>query len=395
VRLDTLRTTLAVPGLRPLLLVATTARMPVTAMSMALTFQVVSGLHRGYGGAGAVIAAITLGTAVGAPLLGRLTDRRGLRPTLAATVAAQALFWGAAPALPYPGLVAAALLGGLLAVPVHAAVRQGIAALVPAPRRRQAYALDSISVEVAFMTGPPLVALLAAMVSPHAAVYATGAGIVLAGLALLALDPPVRAGHETAPGPHAVSMRQWLTPQLAAAFASTAAAMLVLGGTDIAVVAALREAGQVSRIGLVLAVWCACSIAGGLVGGASARAFPVPVLLALLSLATIPVGLAAAGWWQICLALIPAGLLCAPAVGAAADAVSRCAPAEIRATAISLHGSFSTAGVAMGAPLAGAIGDAWSPAWSFVAIGLVGAVVAVATSPTEERPTVSTSVINR
>src|SRR6185369_14701728 len=123
------RQVLGLPGMRSLMLVAIFARIPVVAVGITLTLHVVLDLHRGYGAAGVLGATFTLASAVGAPLLGRLTDRRSLRAAL---------------------LIASALLG-LLTMPVFSVVRQSIAALVPAASRRPAYAIDSMTVELSFM----------------------------------------------------------------------------------------------------------------------------------------------------------------------------------------------------------------------------------------------------
>ncbi|GGL99698.1 hypothetical protein GCM10012279_16360 [Micromonospora yangpuensis] len=122
------RDALALPGLRPLLLVAILARVPVAATAVAMTLHVLD-LGHGYFAAGLVGAVLTVGSAFGAPLLGRLVDRRGLRPMLLLTTAVSALFWGTAPVLPYPVLLGAALVGGLLTLPVFSVIRQSIAAL--------------------------------------------------------------------------------------------------------------------------------------------------------------------------------------------------------------------------------------------------------------------------
>ncbi|MHA6792159.1 hypothetical protein ACVGVM_01345 [Pseudonocardia bannensis] len=50
------------------------------------------GLGHGYAAAGAVGAAGTIGTAVGAPLLGRLVDHRGLRTMIVLTLCAEVVF---------------------------------------------------------------------------------------------------------------------------------------------------------------------------------------------------------------------------------------------------------------------------------------------------------------
>lgn len=379
------RTVLALPGLRPLLLVSILARVPIAASAVVLTLHVV-GLGYGYAAAGAAGGVMTIGSAVGAPLLGRLVDRRGLRPVLLLTTVASAVFWVAAPSLSYPVLLGSVLFGGLLTLPVFSVVRQSIAALVPPPQRRQAYALDSMSVEVSFMTGPALAVLLATAVSPEITMYAIGAGMVLSGVLLFLLDPPTRTEAEATAPPVRIARREWLTPRLIGLLALSAAGTLVLGGTDVSVVAILRDSDQVGWTGAVLSVWAAYSLVGGFAYGALSRSVSPLLLTVLLGLATIPVGLGGSHWWLLSLVLLPAGALCAPTLAATADAVSRLAPAAVRGEAMGLHGSAITVGVALGAPLAGAVIDASSPLWGFAATGLLGTLTALLVLPLHRSP---------
>jgi MFS family permease len=378
------RDTLALPGLRPLLLAAILARVPVAATAVAMTLHVLD-LGHGYFAAGLVGAVLTVGSALGAPLLGRLVDRRGLRPMLLLTTAVSALFWGTAPVLPYPVLLGAAFVGGLLTLPVFSVVRQSIAALVPPTWRRQAYALDSMSVELSFMIGPAAAVALATSVSPTLTMYAVGGGIVLAGLILLVLNPPTRARDEEMTPVQPLPRREWLTPRLIGLLAGGAAGTLVIAGTDVAVVAVLRDAGQVEWTGVVLALWASYSLVGGFTYGALSRPVPSVSLAVVLGLVTIPVGLGSGEWWLLALVLLPSGALTAPTVAATADAVSRLVPASVRGEAMGLHGSAMVVGVALGAPLAGAVIDASAPAWGFAATGLLGALIALAVLPAELR----------
>ncbi|MFI7661055.1 MFS transporter [Micromonospora parva] len=381
------RRALALPGLRSLLVVAVLARIPLTATGVTLTFHVVFDLHRGYGAAGLVGAAVTVGAAIGGPILGRLVDHRGLRPVLVLTGIAEAIFWSTAPSLPYPLLLPAAFVAGSLALPIFSVVRQSIAALVPEDQRRPAYALDSMSVELSFMIGPALAVALVTAISAQTTMYLVGGGIVAAGIALWLVNPPIREATTGEPsGPaQRVPRRQWLTPRLLAVLALSTAATLVLGGTDVAVVAVLRASGEVGWTGAVLAIWAVASLAGGFAYGAVHRSFSPLALTAALALCTIPVGLGGAHWWLLCLALIPAGALCAPTIAAGSDAVSRLVPAQVRGEAMGLHGSAVTVGIAIGAPLAGAVIDASSPVWGFVVTGALGALVTVVVLPIELR----------
>lgn len=379
------RQVLALPGFRSLQLVALLARIPVTAASVTLTLHVVHDLDRGYGAAGLVGTALTIGAALGAPLMGRLVDRRGLRPMLVLTTAAEAAFWLGAQALPYPALLVAAFFGGLLTLPMFSVIRQSVAALVPAEQRRSAYALDSMSVELSFMVGPALGVLMVTNVSARAAMIAVGCGIVLSGLALFALNAPVRADDESEATARPSSRRQWLTPRLIGVLVTSTAATVVLSGTDVAVIAALQEADQVTWTGVVLAAWGAYSMVGGFAYGSISRPVPSGAIVALLGLCTMPIGLGGSQWWLLALALVPAGALCAPAIASTANAVSRMAPPSVRGEAMGLHGSAITVGNSLGAPLAGAVIDLFGPAWGFAVTGLVGALAAFAVLSGERR----------
>ena len=159
------RPVLATPGARSLFLVGLIARLPATGRSIALTLHVVLDQHRGYGAAGLVGMAMTVGFAIGSPIAGRVMDRRGLRPVLLVTGTAELVYWISVPFLPYAVLLPATLVGGTLAVPVFGLLRLAVAATLPQEQRRQGFALDSMLVELAFMIGPA--AAVAAVTTTH------------------------------------------------------------------------------------------------------------------------------------------------------------------------------------------------------------------------------------
>jgi len=213
-----------------------------------------------------------------------------------------------------------------------------------------------------------------------------GAGILLSGVGLFLLNPPVR-GKDESPisAGERVPRSSWLKPRLVAVLAISSAATLVLSGTDVAVVAVLQSAGEVEWTGVVLGAWAAYSLLGGFTYGMVKQGLAPLALFAPMALLTIPVGLAGGQWWLLALLLLPAGALCAPTITATADAVSRLTPAAARGEAMGMHNSSLTVGVALGAPLAGVVMDTWSPAWGFAAVGGVGLVVAALALPAELR----------
>jgi predicted MFS family arabinose efflux permease len=243
-----------------------------------------------------------------------------------------------------------------------------------------------MTTELSFMAGPALGVLVATTAGPRVAMVCIGAGLLLAGVGLYLLNPPVRAkGEAPISAAERVPRRTWLTPRLVAVLAVSMAATLVLSGTDVAVVAVLRGTGELSWTGAVLALWAVYSLLGGFAYGTVKRGLAPVLLLAPMAALTIPVGLGGHHWWLLALLLIPAGALCAPTITASADAVSRLTPSSARGEAMGLHNSALTVGVAAGSPLAGLVMDTWSPPWGFAVVGGVGVLITVIALPAELR----------
>ncbi|MEU7891815.1 MFS transporter [Nonomuraea sp. NPDC049152] len=375
------RRLLRLPGVRTLLLVGLLARIPATATAMALTLHVVNGLKLGFAEAGVVAMASTIGMAVGSPLSGRFVDKHGLRPVLAVTTVAQAAFWATAWLLPFAALVPAAGVAGLLALPIFSVIRQCLAAMVPVDQRRMGFSLDSMMVELSYMTGPALaVAGITTLGSPWT-MTVIAVGLAGAGTALLVLNPPVRSAAEMEEATEKVSRRQWLTPSLIALFGTVTAATFVLTATELSLVATLEHAAQTEWIGLAVGIWCVYSLVGGFVYGGLARGFPTLLLTGLMGALTIPVGLVGGDWRWLVVALLPAGVLCAPALSSSIDTLSRWTPAAARGEAMGLHGTALLIGGAMSAPIAGAVIDAHGPSWAFAVAGLVAVVMVLVALP--------------
>jgi predicted MFS family arabinose efflux permease len=297
-------------------------------------------------------------------------------------------------------LLGLAALAGLFVIPSFSIIRQAVIAAVPEGDRRTAISLDSVAVELSFMIGPAL-GVWAATVWPTSWVLFTIEMLgVAAGVLLWVADPVIREDDvpatvtaatvattpaeaadpgAAAPGPRpaaSVPRREWFRAGFLAVCLGAAATTVVLGGSDIAIVAALREFGAQSSIGWVLAVWGLGSLVGGLVYGGLHRSISAFWLLGGLGLVTLPMAFAGGPVSLGALAFV-AGLLCAPTITATVDQVSRLVPLGARGEAMGWHGSFMTAGLALGAPLAGLAIDRLGWGAGFVVVALTGIAVAV------------------
>jgi MFS family permease len=378
VALDPYRRVLAVPAARQAIVLGILLRVPMFAGGVVLTLHVVGSLGRNYGQAGLVSAAATVCIAISGPWRGRLLDRIGLRRVVVPSIVVTAACWSVAPFVGYWLLFTLAALAGLFVVPTFSIIRQAVLAAVPEGDRRSALSLDSIAVEVSFMIGP-LAGVWAATVWPTSWVlFAIGMCDVLAGAALWIADLPLTAGAAPAEGGPAgrVPRREWFRPAFVAVCAAAATATIVLIGTEISIIAMLRDFHATSLIGPVLAIWGLGSMVGGFVYGALHRSVPAFLLLGGLSLATLPIALAPSEWPLAALSFL-AGIVCAPTITATVDQLSRVVPEKARGEALGWHGSSMTAGSAIGAPLAGVAIDWWGDGGGLVIVSVLGIAVAV------------------
>ncbi len=373
------RRVLSVPRVPSTMALMFLARLPMTMNGVLMTLYIVAGLGRGYGAAGLVGGGVTLGMALGAPMLGRCFDRYGLRPVVAVCGIGTTVFWIAAPHLPFETLAVVAVPAGMLSVPAGSLARQALATLVPPEQRRAAYSLDTISIEATFMVGPA--AGIAAITAFSPMWTLTALGVLFGGTAFLIwlVDPPIRegAGQAAELGPRP-PLRSWLTGRLVGTLLIAGGALFVLIGTELATLAALRANGELGVTGLVIVVMCTASITGGIVHGLVKRSLPQGVLMLLLALLVMPVGLADHPWWLLMLALIPTNLMCAPTLSATTETVTRLAPPRVRGEAMGLQDAFTRLGLAVGGPVVGFAIDHSSPEWGFVAAGLGGLAIASA-----------------
>ena len=165
-----------------------------------------------------------------------------------------------------------------------------------------------------------------------------------------------------------------MTARAVVVLGAAAATMFILGGVDVAVVAALRSMGNQAAIGWVLAGWGLGSMVGGLLYGAWHRAVPVFWLLLALGALTIPVA------WTTSLPafaglLLVGGALVAPSITATVDTLSRVVPSTAMGEAMGWHGTAFTVGIAAGAPVGGFVIDHFGWAAGFAVTGSVGVAV--------------------
>ncbi len=352
-------------------------RIPIFSASVVLTLHVVQTLGRSYSDAGLVAAVATIAIAVSGPWRGRLLDRLGLRRVVLPSLIVSAVVWIVAPFVGYWWLLVLSAIGGLFVVPTFSIVRQGVVAAVPEAQRRTALSLDGVVVELSFMIGPLVAVWLSTVMSTRYVLLGIEMLGVVFGAVLWWVNPALRGEENVVDGEKVVIPRsRWMRGRFLAVCSAAVGATIVLTGSDVGIVAAMRDFGQVPRMGAVLLFWSLGSVIGGLLYGAISRPISPFLLLFGLAVTTIPMGFAPNMWWLAATGVV-SGLFCAPTITATVDAVTRVVPESARGEAMGWHGSFMTAGSAIGAPLGGLAIDRAGYTGGFVLVSLIGAVLAL------------------
>jgi len=368
---------LAIPRVLPATLFMFVAGLPLTIMTLTLSLHVLNEMGRSYFDAGLVATATALGFAVGSPLLGRMMDRHGLRPVVAVCGALSTFAWVLLPLVNYTLFVALAFAAGVFTIPTGSLSRQFVASLVPEDQRRPAYSLTTMLMELSFVITPAVGILLITAYSATAVLVGIGIWRALSYAALYLLNWPIRNPDEVfaVTEPARPKLREWLNARLISVLLISSGALFVMFGTELALIAVLRENGEIAYTGYVIAAMSIASIAGGFVHGIVHRSWSLNRLAVTMSLLLLPVVFFNHVWWWLLLALLPTNLLCTPTLAASSEAVAQLAPASVRGQVMGLQDSANRMGQTLSMPLVGYAIDSLSPAMGFVAAACGGLVL--------------------
>ena len=315
-----------------------------------------------YAVAGLVSGAYALAFGVLGPAVARAADRAGPVPALRLTALLHPVLLVAAVVvaqadLPVPVLLVPAVLAGATVPPLGPVMRALWAAVLDARSLPAAYSLESVVVELCFVLGPLLVAGLTLLLGPAAPVVAAA---VLAGAGALWLSATSRV---RAVRPHADRSGSrsgpLASPTVRALLLTVLGVGATFGAVEVAVPAFVEEqGGRAASGGVLLAVWAAGSIVGGLVYGGLRLRTPhrsqLPVLTTALALGTgLP--LLATGTAAMGLALFVFGLTIAPFSACNSVLLGRAAPTGTVTEAFAWNTSMIFGGAAVASGLCGAL----------------------------------------
>ena len=363
------------------------ARMPMSMYGLG-TVLLISAVTGHYGLAGSVSAAGSVGFAVCAPQLGRLTDRLGQHRVLipvSVTFALSVAGLSAAVALRAPDwtLFACGIAGGATMPQTGPMARARWSTLLAgSPRLHTAFSVESVADELCFVIGPAAVTVLATQLYPAAGV-GTAALCALAGSLWFAsqrsTEPPLVAVH-AAPAPSGARVRPARRARLAApGLVVLIPVYLFLGAMfvaiDLSTVDFAARAGHKPLAGLVLGVYALGSATGGLWYGSrnwhapASRRFAVTLSLTVAGVCT---------FWAMpnLLVLAPViyfcGLTIAPTLIAGYSLIESTALPGRATEAMSWLSTGISVGLAISSTAVGFILDAFGPRWGYAFAAAAG-----------------------
>lgn len=369
-------------------------RLPIAMHSLA-TLLYVRELHGSYAVAGAVSASLLVGTAVGTVVQGRVLDRLGpTRPLLVLValylVCVTGLVLSIEGRVALPVTVAVAVLAGLVTPALEGSSRALWSDLTPAgPRREAAYTYEAISLEVFFILGPALAAVLVVSTPWPGTALVAGAAAEIVGTTWFALTGAVRRRSariraERADGTLPTEgglLGVFRRPGLRTVALASLGFGLVAGTAEVGVMAATAFAGSPAAGGLLLSAWSVTSVLTGVLYGL--RPWPralhlrLPVLLAGFAALVAAMGLVspAGSLLLLAVAMLPAGALITPQTTAHSLGVEQTAPAGAATEAFNWMVMAAVLGVSAGQAVSGVLIDLLGPGGS-AAGGVLGLLVA-------------------
>lgn len=366
------------PSVPRLLTAAVVGRLPVGMGALAL-FLLVRQSGGSYATAGFAVGASTIAGCVGAPLLGRRVDRHGqariLVPAMLVQVATLLLLVLLTPS---GGVLLFGLCAvyGLFAPPLAASLRAMWAELLPERAQLQrAYSLDSTAQETIWILGPVLAATLAGWYDARIPLMVMAASVAI-GVVWFASSATSRAWRAAAQGE-----RHLLGPLQAGPVRRVLLAILGLafawGALELAIAALADSRGE--NPGLLLSIWAAGSVIGGLGfaarrwGGSAQRMLVILLVLNLAGFLVLPLARDAV---QLGVLLAVTGVVNAPVIATLYTLIEELAPRGTVTEAFTWVSTTFLAGISAGVALAGVVSDLYGPQSAF-ALAIVGGGAAV------------------
>ena len=168
-------------------------------------------------------------------------------------------------------LLLCGFVGGFAIPPTSSVLRASWTDLLEPRLHQAAYALDSTMVELIFITGPLLTAIIAALTSPAGALIVSAVAVIV-GTAIFTALPPTRALRAArAHGAPQPARRAGLARACGRSSSRRCPTGVGIGMLEVGIPAFSRAEGAAAAAGVLLAIWSFGSGIGGLLYGTLPR----------------------------------------------------------------------------------------------------------------------------
>jgi MFS family permease len=331
--------------------------------------------------------------AVGAPVQGRLIDRRGPKAVLAVTgVASPLALLGillcARHGLGFGPVATCAALAGFFATPITVLTRTlWRMRFTRDDDRRRAFSIDAVMIELNFTLGPAIVAGVVAVASPTAA-FGLAIAVVVASFLVFVASPALKYFKPEPPAERHM-LGPLTDPHLLLVFAATFGLTMAFGQLEVGYPAYATFLALPALGGILLATNSFGSALGGaLFGGLTLKAPVERQFAATLAIMAVPLALHAFvdGPFAFAAAAFLAGAAIAPSIACQSVLVSRLAPAKYATEAFTWSSTFIVSGLGAGMAVGGWLSETQGPKTPFVAGAVLVASMALVARQLPVRP---------
>jgi MFS family permease len=364
------------------------ARLPLGINALAIVLLM---RHEGYsfGAAGAAAGAMAVGVGASGPFISRLIDRHGQRVVLAPLAIAHAVALTLIIVVtlshaPVGAVVATALLGGIAFPPIGAVMRPLWPRLLSDRPEllTTAFALDAAIVELSFVAGPLITAVIVTVASPPPALAVSAISSVVGTLWLTSM-PPSRAFQPTPQHEERHILGALRSSGVRTLVAATLPVGFCFGAVEVTFPAFCEDVATRSTAGLLLAIWSFGSGVGGIAYGARHWTLPAfrryPRCAIALPLGFLPLAFPGSVAVMAPFAFI-SGLSIAPLISTGSHVVGDIAPEGAVTEAFTWPITALVIGISLGNAAAGAIAGTSGWRTSFLiatCAAMIGAAIAV------------------
>jgi predicted MFS family arabinose efflux permease len=281
--------------------------------------------------------------------------------------------------MPYPVILACAVVAGMFTTPITTLTRTAWRHRFQSEDdRRTAFALDSVMIELNFTIGPAIIAVILATAGATAA-FGTAIACIVAAIFIFLFSPALKY-FKRSEAVERHMLGPLTEPRLLLVFTATFGLTIAFGLLEVGYPAFATALAAPALAGVLLSVNSIGSAIGGAIFGGLHLAMRVERQLATtMGLMAIPLVLHALFLQPLVFGIVAffAGMLIAPSIAAQSVLVSRLAPAKYATEAFTWSSTFIVSGLGAGMALGGLLVETTGLRSAFATGALIVAAMSI------------------